>query len=153
MGLDITAYKKLRLAPEGTPEDDERNFAFWVNPNFPGRDEGLVPGSVYDGSEDEFYFPAGSYGGYNWWRNELARLAGFASANAAWGEKSGPFWELISFSDCEGVIGPVVAKKLLADFVAFEGQIASLGEVFVEKYNAWKKAFELAADGGAVRFH
>ena len=52
--------------------------------------------------------------------NELATLAGYAGADDAWERTDGPFWELINFSDCEGVIGPKTSAKLAGDFAAFQ---------------------------------
>lgn len=55
--------------------------------------------SVYSW-EESFDFRAGSYSGYNWYREKLGEL----NAEA--------FREQIDFSDCEGVIGSVVANRL-----------------------------------------
>jgi hypothetical protein len=172
MGLDITAYRQLVKAPAGSdPEADwDRCFRFYVNPEFSGRDAGLEPGTVYVRPEPSatYEFRAGSYRGYNDWRNALARLAGFArGAEQAWndGLEHGPFIELINFSDCEGVIGPVVSAKLARDFAEWQERANSLAEKgrgapwcdapvwFLGLYAHWRKAFEMAADGGAVALH
>jgi hypothetical protein len=73
---------------------------------------------------------------------------------ACWNGAQGPFSELIHFSDCEGVIGTAVSKKLAADFAAFDEKAKAAGnERYYAKYQEWRKAFEMAANGGAVDFH
>lgn len=188
MGLDITAYTRLSV-PEGVTYDNEGTFhnaagedlgwdapyvTFYENPDFPGRAEGIKCDreTVYEYANSHA-FRAGSYGGYNSWRDALAELAGYPSfqidvyggkrdshAAACWSEGgglAGPFNELINFSDCEGTIGPVVAAKLAKDFEIFE-PIAreqwdnSEKRYYFERYLDWKQAFEYAADNGAVVF-
>ena len=133
-GLDITAYEKLTLVPSPQlnsdgglrgPNQVRLNPVKFVEPF-----AGLTPGKVYR-FESAFDFRAGSYSGYYYWRNELAKLAGnkqtpYESFNGktelrydatVWKSKKGPFWELIDFSDAEGVIGPVVCKRVHKDFL------------------------------------
>ena len=160
MGLDITAYRKIiRIElPEGTEPYNYRAFTACLNGDFPGRADDITDGAVYLKSE-EFHFRAGSYSGYGEWRRRLAGLAGYVDPEAVWngGVATGPFFELINFSDCEGIIGTSVSAKLAKDFADHEH--AALGvdgpdsEWFVAKYAEWKKAFEIAADGGCVDFH
>ncbi|MDQ0494039.1 hypothetical protein [Paenibacillus brasilensis] len=157
MGLDITAYRKLvkvenpKFDADGELEDYENQWQTdgsmrWSESCWPGRAEGVEFDTVY--TYDESYgFRAGSYSGYNLWRK---MLSDFAEANA--------FQELIEFSDCEGVIGPVVSAKLANDFTDYEERARKYadtferGEWWIEKYQEWKEAFRLAADGGAVNF-
>lgn len=156
MGLDITAYK--RLAKVENPQLDEDGDVLdwntqwrtgdmqWQEEYWPGRSEGVDSDTVYtfEHSED---FRAGSYSGYNWWRNKLSEFA-----------RGEAFRELVEFSDCEGVIGSVVSKKLAADFAEFEHEAKGYaekietGEYWFKMYVVWKEAFEMAADGGAVNF-
>jgi hypothetical protein len=173
MGLDITAYQKITAAPDaavspdGEPVDWQSHF--WAHPssiasteeNWPGRSEGVAPG-IYR-FEKEHRFRAGSYGGYNEWRRWLARVAGWQSVNECWEaspeeQAKRPFGEIINFSDCEGVIGPKVAAKLAKDFAdnekrAEEAATRDDEPWFLESYRDWRKAFEMAADDGAVDFH
>ena len=170
MGLDITAYRKLAkvIIPEGAEAADYPAPRMYHNPAFPGRADDVPEGS-YIGLE-EFGFRAGSYGGYGEWRNQLAEFAGYAEgvenffggerksfSATAFDAKGGPFWELICFSDCEGTIGTAISAKLAKDFAenqpradAYDGPDA---EWFKARYADWRKAFEMAADGGAVEFH
>lgn len=170
-GLDITAYEKLTVvvAPKldeyGEPLADNQVRLEPVKA--PERFAGLQAGAVYQfGSA--FGFRAGSYSGYNAWRNELAKLAGNAQTiykgvdgksalrydATVWNKKRGPFWELIDFSDSEGVIGPVVCKRVHRDFVAFEAAAAVHPDPdFRSAYIDWAKAFAMCANDGAVVFH
>lgn len=69
-------------------------------------------------------FRAGSYSGYNWWREILAKLVGITDINAFWIKTGGinnrkgkePFFELINFSDCEGTLPLRECKRLKKDF-------------------------------------
>lgn len=173
MGLDITAYRKLEeVRPRGQDEDgyDEGLAYFYAEPAFPGRFEGLKEGVLYRAAE-EFGFRAGSYGGYNNWREWLAKVAGYPlteyrdayrgvrqlHAAACWQGAQGPFSELIDFSDAEGTIGPGVAAKLAKDFAEWEERAKAADDSsdgwYFEVYKEWRKAMEMAADGGAVAFH
>ncbi len=167
MGLDITAHRNLQavrpLTDEeiewgGIKDDDSNLVTIWhFNDDFPDHAEGLKEKTVYT-ADESFDFSAGSYGGYNDWRDELAKMAGHPSAKHAWanGADGKPFWELIHFSDCEGVIGPRISAKLAKDFAANQTKADAVeyGEgYFQDKYTDWRRAFEMAADNGAVEFH
>lgn len=165
MGLDITAYRGLKLAPDaeldtdGEPVEWDRfvkldHRIVDTEKHWPGRCAPLKPG-VYQAVET-MGFRAGSYGGYNEWRDWLARAAGYRSARSLWEkrEQPGPFAELINFSDCEGVIGATVAAKLARDFADHEARICAQGDEWeATQYRKWRAAFEMAADGGCVEFH
>ncbi len=165
MGLDITAYKQLKPCdkPPGADDGDydyDRFFRSNPNPNFPGRDVGLIgEWFEYRGeAESRHSFRAGSYSGYNKWRDWLAKLAGYGHSAGAWTATSGPFFELIDFSDSEGTIGPVVSAKLAKDFAEWDERAKADArkekfEWFYVLYCDWRLAFEMAADGGAVDFH
>ncbi len=158
MGLDITAYRKLKVVEE--PKFDEYGDLVewdtqwkpggsmeWSEEHFPGQGEGVDPQKVYTW-EEAFGFRAGSYSGYNWWR---AKLELFAEGE--------DFRELINFADNEGVIGPVVSKKLAKDFEKNKEKAQEFsktlddGEWWFGQYKRWQEAFEMAADNGAVDFH
>ena len=166
MGLDITAYKNLKKVENPILDEwgELKNWETewkpgesmeWSEKHFPGRGEGIEPDSVYT-FEEEFGFRAGSYSGYNWWRDHLYK---FALALMKINEKINPFEELVNFADNEGVIGYVVAEKLKNDFVTHEEMAKKYskklqdGEWWLDKYNDWKKAFILASQNGAVDFH
>ena len=182
MGLDIRAYRKVELI-EVTDIDtwDEKSYPIDKEGGY-GRDTHFVYGpnphcfreqmeqsdlvihGVY-GYAETFHFRAGSYSGYNAWRDWLSRIMLDVPAQAVWKNKDKyrdkPFFYLINFSDCEGIIVGEAAKRLAQDFANHqvrtkhaptpEGWIER--EWWIEKYNDWSKAFELAADGGFVDFH
>lgn len=158
MGLDITAYKNLKVVANPELDEDGELLDYdtqwkpgasmeWSEECFPGRGEGIEPQKVYTW-EEEFDFGAGSYSGYNRWRSTLES---FAIENQ--------FQELINFADNEGVIGFVVSKKLAKDFVENEERAIEFsktindGEWWINKYTDWKEAFEMASENGAVDFH
>lgn len=176
MGLDITYYRNLAkldcvFDADGEPIDAgtrqplEDAHRLYLNPDFPKQADGID--GMYSGEAVEG-FRAGSYSGYNQWREQLAELAGYPATDhdsygrtrkrhdaGAWAAESGPFHELIHFSDCEGTIGPETSAKLAKDFADFQQRADSFGDDYWrEKYAAWRKAFETAArENGAVSFH
>ncbi len=164
MGLDITAARCIERIGDSY-EDGDGVYIGSQPAEFIPRADGLSPGMYR--ARESFSFRAGSYGGYNKWRNELAKLAGYPQrplvdrrgvrelhAQGAWETDSGPFWELINFSDCEGSIGPKTSAKLAKDFAEHQTKAeAHPDEWFRELYAEWRKAFEMAADGGVVTFH
>jgi len=156
MGLDITAYRGLRALRTLEPYDDNYDHddvSFYVNPDFAGRADGVDCSQAYE-AEEAHRFRAGSYGGYNRWREWLASLVDTTPQRVWAGEKPAAFGELILFSDCEGTIGPVVAARLAQDFAAYETKAAESGdEWFMQVYRDFKLAFEMATDRGAVSFH
>jgi hypothetical protein len=160
MGLDISYYSNVKRERDINQNEDyetDSNACFYPNPEYPERADGLTEGyySVESGSG----FRAGSYGSYNKWRNSLAQIAGYGSAENAWkqgagGRTSGLFWELINFSDCEGLIGPVTSAKLAADFARYQHVADDHADsYFADRYVEWRLAFETAANNGAVSFH
>lgn len=169
MGLDISAYSnlvKIRDLNEGEEANYETEVEFFVNYAFEGREDQIEEAIAYK-YDEEYDFRAGSYGSYNHWRNQLAELAKYPLTEfedfignvqqrydaGAWEVTKGPFWELINFSDCEGVIGAATSAKLAKDFDTFQSAAdAHPNKYFIESYNCWRKAFEMAANNGAVEF-
>lgn len=158
MGLDITAYKKLKVVKNPVLDEDGELVNWetewqpgasmeWSEKHFPGRGQGVESQTVYTW-QDKFGFRAGSYSGYNWWRSKLEKFS-----------KGNTFRELINFADNEGVIGPIVSKKLAKEFaeneekaIEFSNTITD-GQWWLSQYKNWRIAFEMAADNGAVDFH
>jgi len=150
MGLDVTAYKNIKWLRPIDRENDDYDLRIDIS-DFAERAEDLKDGDY--SYSDSYGFRAGSYSGYNSWRNELALLAGFGSAKNAWTKDSGPFWELINFSDCEGTLGTFTCKKLLLDFKEFYAQAEKIGGYFFDLYKEWTIGMELAAENGCFNFH
>jgi hypothetical protein len=164
MGLDITAYSKLTAVGQHATgdwcEDGDHVTAFAYD-TFPASFRGipiLVTESTSGGSflqggcyavtdsTETHGFRAGSYGGYNAWRADLARQFNRETA------PDKPFYELIWFADNEGCIGPDAAKDLLVDFREHAAAYVPRDDYARSKYVDWTRAFELAADGGLVSF-
>lgn len=152
MGLDVEAYKKMTKIAE--PERDEygelvdwetlvevdQSTLDYTEQYFKGRTQGLVAG-VYS-SDESLRFRAGAYSYYNRFREKLGKLA-----------SNSQLYEVIMFSDCEGFIGPLVSQKLAKDFNDLEESAREqLDEYDMETYMNFKKAFELASEGGCVQF-
>jgi len=183
MGLDISVYRKVTFVRDMDPDEDEG--ADWrsrgrlaSHPHFPAQFDGMKDGlyelsgdcerasaAEWKGGEpdpDRMQFRAGSYSGYSQWRARLAQLAGYrAEWRGDWNvPASGPFVELVNFSDCEGAIGPKTSAKLAKDFAewqeradAYAATLGDDGAWFAELYRTWRRAFEMAAGTGAVDFH
>lgn len=179
MGVDITAYKQIKkiechFNADGEPikpgTDEPMDYddyeQFYKNPDFPGRADDIEDKGVYSCEDADHVFCI-SYGGYNRLRDQLAKVAGYPLGQYeqygkmydsycvdCWHGKTGPFSELINFSDCEGVIGTTISAKLAKDFADFQEKAEAEGdERFLAFYHAMKSGFEMASDSGAVRFH
>jgi hypothetical protein len=159
MGLDITAYRQVHEAEYDPEQSVCDTFRAYTYPEFADR---LTPLKAEQGYAGEIVleFRAGAYSGYNRWRDQLARLAGFKNADEVWRRyeklKGSPFIELINFADNEGVIGSVAAAKLAKDFADWDERAKlfdSSDDWFYDRYQLWRKAFEAATDNGAVVFH
>lgn len=158
MGLDISYYGRAKFLRESDGEWDWKGGEVYAYPNsdFPHHADGLQAG-IYK-AESAGSFTAGAYGDFNTWRDQLAGMAGYGTLEAAWalddaGADRGPFWELINFADNEGMIGPTFSARLAADFAAWQAEADALGGHFADRYRHWRKAFEIASDGGFVHFH
>jgi hypothetical protein len=174
MGLDVTAYSKVEFLEAMDAEAWEEKY--WMNEKdmpfrtaiahhwescYADRAAPIIEGGVYRINGDEVDVHGGSYTGYNEWRDWLSRTMLGVPARAVWENeeiyKGRPFYELINFSDCEGIIGSVVAAKLAADFETHQAPAEHYGQRddgwYAKKYREWRKAFTLAADGGFVMFH
>lgn len=152
MGLDVYVYENLEIVADTYDEDKiwvPGAGMEWSESIWPGRGEGVNPKSRYTW-KGYFTFQAGSYHGYNTWREELSK---FSESCAL-----GTFNELIQFADNEGVIGPVVSKKLADDFQKNEQEALKFSESLSDPewwfslYIIWKEAFESASNNGAIEF-
>lgn len=190
MGLDITAISLIKPVeiPEGMEKwsdeyynwEAENGFRLWgvgVDRNFPEQGEGLPDSEVVDSEGESYSFRAGSYGGYGEWRNDLALAAGHkGGSEGLWakvdneGPGGRPFEGLINFPDNDGIIGPVMSKKLYNDFVTQEKDVMHAIDWwylkmvpekeyngddvkwFKLKYEDWKQAFKVASNNGMVIF-
>lgn len=141
------AYEAFPHALLGIP--DVRMNAFADGESF--LDAGCFERTV---ATREYNFRAGSYGGYNAWRHDLAEQFNPYRDN---GQKSpnpeGPFYELLWFAGNEGTIAELAAISLLTDFRQFEAEYRAVHDEYaVDGYMSWMRACELAADGGLIQF-
>lgn len=173
MGLDITAYSNLKkVDPQPSEKDgDYRDdlVRIYNNEDFPGSAGSLEDRAFYSFEWSDSCLSM-SYGGYNAWRDMLAKLAGYplakregfggaiidSHAAAAWNGLVGPgapFYDLINFSDCEGTIGPEACGRLLKDFVAFDEAAKAVAEkYFYAAYRDLWFGVELASNNGCLCF-
>lgn len=173
MGLDITACEHAQLVTE--THERERgeeppcyesieygglgHRTAWVDEGFRHALGGLIEGACYTTSGETISFRAGSYSGYNAWRDALCRAANGVVASFVWSDverwRDAPFFHLINFSDCEGTIGPAVCARLAEQFREQREFVRPKLEpgYWAELYDRWQRAFELAAVDGMVVFH
>lgn len=173
MGLDITSYQHVKKVEEvHAVEDSEGNVCYedvefggmghvhtFQEPSFQHANGGIEPDNCYTYSGRVKRFRAGSYSGYGRFREELCKAALGVSCDELWREpekyKDEPFFEMINFSDCEGVIGFQVCQQLAHDFKVNEAKVVPQldPDWNQEKYYEWMDAFGLAAQDGMVVFH
>jgi hypothetical protein len=177
MGLDISMYRKIEFVRAPANEDDEPEWQteIQIRGNLKGFESRFTGATGIYRYASSASFRAGSYSGYNEWREQLAKLAGYPQrertdryegtralhAAGAWEADEGPFWELINFADNEGAIGAEVSAKLSHDFIEWRDRAQVFAEslgiltggYFMENYNDFARAFAMAADGGVVLFH
>jgi hypothetical protein len=160
MGLDITAYSRLQFLRRRAGDDNDdydwsgHECSLWIEPAFVAQADGMQEGIYRFG--EKFDFRAGSYGGYNHWRDQLCVMTHGVPAQTLWDKPANypAFSELINFSDCEGLIGPKTSGKLLHDFEAHLDKAERMDPpYFLASYLEWVDAFRLAANGGAIKFH
>lgn len=164
MGLDIVYHVG---EPKLVAESQEDVTEAWQDANwyrstivrndepFAGREAPLKAGAVYEWDGESFSFRAGSYSGYNEFRKRLCLLAYGKTDEEVWASVTeGPFFEQIWFTDCDGTIGQVVAKKLAKDYADYEERAReAFDEWTLRTYLQFKVAFTAVAEGGgAVRF-
>lgn len=166
MGLDVAFFRQIRqVVPEPPPpRRHDQHVLFTASElgateeGWPGFTDGIKPG-VYAFSQFGD-FSAGSYTGYDEWRQRLARFACGKSLERVWGENpKGAFAELLCFADDSGVIGARVAGKLAKDFAEHDERAAAYaaakawGDDWLALYRDFKNAFLVASDGGAIYFY
>ena len=174
MGLDICAYSNIVKQPEPeiqkvvgkllSSEGEEVLEVFEVTDRCHDLEEG-----VYLDTFDtvQHHFRAGSYSGYNQFRNLLSKALLGVEASAVWEDPTSfegrPGYEMIDFSDCEGTISSSVADKLRQDLAENREVFATYliekentqkdsdeFQCIMEVYDNFIYAFELASENGVV---
>lgn len=161
MGLDIFAIGKAKKISDDVNIDfkdldaEGEVVRVMVNNSFSSHDH--ITDGIYSYEGDSLEFRAGSYGTYGGFRSDLCVLANKFSPNVIWNNpgvyEGAAFYELINFSDCEGVIGPTSASKLLSDFKRHREEFMVEQDLWEgEKYDNWIKALEIASNDGMLIF-
>jgi len=109
----------------------------------------------------------GSYSSYNIFRNLLSKAVLKVNAETAWNKPSKycnkPLWDIINFSDCDGVIDCSTSKTLYNNlkesrsiFKTYISKTDSIGEMDEEHnmqlYDELIKCFKLGAEDGIIIF-
>ncbi|TCB60204.1 hypothetical protein E0J20_09430 [Rhizobium leguminosarum bv. viciae] len=161
MGLEIAVYKKTKKfigrididadcdgqeTPISATGDELWNTTkLYINDDFADH-AGTLENGWYEFEDVESPDFNINYSAYSDWRQELADMAGFT------GKKADPFYYIIWFSDCQGVIGPEASAKLAQDFEAFDQIASKKSPTFYRRYRTFADAFAYATDGGFVKF-
>ena len=161
MGLDISYYEKFFPADDATIEARENGeVQLWYVPSAEFDTLDGIAHEYVRGYGNIGHFRAGSYSGYNAWRQWLTSIVHGVEPRDVWSNpdnyKGKPFYELIHFSDCEGCIGPKTSAKLAQDFADYQSTIDAMpddGTWFKSAYREWRHAFETASGSGFVEFH
>ena len=153
MGLNISAYSNIRFLHNNI--GDSKGAYLYVNEHFKDRADGLVDG-YYD-FDEEYYFRAGSYSGHSKCRELAAKALGFTVIEEYWDEctPETPLYDLLNFSDCEGTIGPLCAKRLYESITKHKTRILErVGEnqYFLGWLEDFQRAAKLAMQNGAISF-
>ena len=107
MGLDVTIYGGVKPYKGELSTDHEDIYeeisdigGFIVSKSLDSFHTRGIDAGLYV-SENETWIRAGSYSGYNQWRNQLSCLLGYKGAEAVWNDPDyeKPFVNLIHFSD------------------------------------------------------
>lgn len=155
MGLDISVY-----TVEGITEDEEEYgfYSFLEIDEWASRCENLQKNTYYNG-KCIFRGPSYAYSHHSRFRCNLLRLVSrfdlLDERGIIWDAitKDIPFYELINFSDCEGVIDWECAERIYADFLKYNCLIVEENE-FSEDYKEWMETFKIATESkGVVVFH
>ena len=167
MGLSIYAVSKIKLVGNIIDDEPAENDINVYQGTF-DRISGLEVGIYRETGESVNHdFHAGSYSTYNWFRRNLSTAIFGVSSENIWlnseSYKGRPFYELIEFSDCDGIIGPDVSEKLYQDFETHRSNMVKYCldnfindddsyEYTMNLYDNFTKAFKIAKEHGAVQF-
>lgn len=173
MGLDITAYKGVKLVENpymgstGEPDVWANQVYISIGNSEWQQGDDLEAGQVYSFSKVMSVYSS-SYSTYGNLRNELARIAGYEPLIAGsqyrgiyaarvcdnWEKgKRGVLSELIYFADNEGEIGTKTCRKILNDLHTVSKKAGELNEWNQGLLTDLIQTFEFAAVDGFVQFH
>ncbi len=172
MGRNIMGVSQVQFVhqDECCEERGHTNLAN-IDPDYTGFLDGLRLGCYTAAGEKKVF--GGDWESLEQWAELLSYAVHGTRPETFWGDEAQQgqaFAEVIAFATMQGyeVIGPLTSRKLAADFAAYEGEIeGKLRQVIARRdlnrwfnesdisawlvwYQDWKKAFELASDGGFV---
>lgn len=149
MGLDVYVYTDLKRVNASYKGEDRLTL-------YPEYDQGDGLAGTYRAVETG-HFHAGSYSGYNYFRNQLTQFAYNMPAKDLWESsiESGPFYEIINFTDCDGHIGPTTSAKLYNDFEQYYEKAktydSDIGNYsFKGRYENFMNFFKIASENNGV---
>lgn len=165
MSVVFRAYhgiKRVNVKPDDIDCDDNLQ-AIYIGQDWKQADD-LVRDEVYS-YEEQWDFLHLSYGYYNRFRNELAKLAGYPEAEksddeytnkypfaqSAFKAESGLLWDLINFSDCEGEIGAKTCQKILDDLNVLRPRIFELPQEFQGYFKDLIEGFAFVNGDGFIQ--
>jgi hypothetical protein len=166
MGLDVSVYQNNKVLDINEDDEDyDYDFhAFAQEEEWEDRIKNLEKDRFYEGDQVA-HLVSYPYSSHNRFREELIRLIGRSDllyphdGKINWDklhpEKNLPFYELIYFSDCEGVLDWQTSEKLYNDFKNhefFANQFFKEEESNLRRFNNWMETFELGKDNGVVVF-
>lgn len=178
MTLALVAYEKFAISNED-PLAAELIWAFAPHPEQGHGMEGIADpqtGGVWLKGFGQSERISMSYSHYHLVRDALAQTFLDAEPSDVWVApelfKERPMYDLINFSDCEGVLGPMSARRLLDAFeeagedgwAAFRGHYLGMAEwrndQFLDDeeqveniYVKLRRLVQIAADTGFIAFH
>ena len=151
MGLDIVAYSKIKFI--GNTEFVSSDL--YINTNNEFTQHGTLADGYYE-YDNEYSFRAGSYSGYNDFRKDLAVVGGYTVKRLCYAPeayRNHPFFDMVYFTDCDGVICSEICEKLYKEFVEYHHKASGiLSEWYMNIYNNFMEAFKIGADNGCVVF-
>lgn len=161
MGLDVHAYEIVEWVGDfdeaAASVNGIRDEFVCVEDDLMRRPAELRVG-CYKTSGKEFYLRAGSYSGYNRWREWLCQSMLGVEPTEIWSNPEKwagkPFFELIHFPDDRGVIATTVCGKLAIDFLTYQDRArkADMEGFNFRLYEKWATAFILTTGRGIVEF-
>jgi hypothetical protein len=122
----------------------------------------------YIGGDDKFMFNAGSYKTYNEWRNLLCNAIHGINhkdfLNKREANKNKDFFEILTFSDCEGSIGPIYAAKIYDDLIrnkdkfeffciCLDSNQEQVNNLKSDTYELMTKVYKFGKEKGIVTFN
>ena len=147
MGLDVYLVASMRRLNEEELAELEEDEPWGIDGDLPAP---YQPGSYL--VEQVASVRIGSYGGFNSWRESMAKMIGFERRDQV--TESDTFGYLLDHSDCDGILIPHQVDQLVTDFRTHKERARShLSEYHFVNYEEWLGLLERCqAIGGILIF-